>query len=306
MEFFFHRIADSSDDNSNITVWNKPSVEDLSGAFAESLLFGDRTTVLLGFSAVSTLIDWFGVGLFEELLHDGSIRFAFSEALTTAYITNENIRALNMKVPPGLAALQGTSQRHTTPQGRAFQEISENTGLPRKVRRDLARTVARHTVVIKEDVHGPSYEAARSDFTGVIGQELALPVDMDPDSGDLPDPHRRRYLNLAGANVNVRMAAALGCGNLIADNITARVLQQRVADALASVSVSSVDYRMVLQFEEVPDLGRLLRSGRLDYRKLVELRRTREAEEFRKWFNSVGFGPGLADTSIKTDYGRRR
>lgn len=287
MHFFFHHITLPSPDNDSRTWLNEPSVNSLHGAFAESLLIGTQTTVLLAFGSVPKLIEWLGLGLLEELLQEKVIQFAFAEALSTAYITNENIRALNMNVPPGLAAVFGKSQNHATVRGRAFQEISEEPKLPRPERRRIARLVEKHCQTIGKNVNEAAYDAARADVAGAIGEELAFPSGIDPDSGDLPEPFLRRYLNVAGANVNVQMAAALQCDNLIADRITARVLRARVSDALAAVSLSAADYRSVLQIEQVPDLGRLIDENRISFRRIVELSRTREAEEFRKWLTSV-------------------
>ncbi len=293
MRFFFHHLTKPSAENPDRTIWNEPSVGSLPGAFAESFLFGDGTTVLLGFNAVSTLIEWLGLPLFEELLESGSLRFAFAEAISTAYITSENLRALGMSTP-GLAALYGQDPRLTTPYGRTLQELADQTSFPRTERKRLARLVQSHVDVVDRQLHNVAFQAARSDVAGSIGEELAFPSGVDPDSGDLPEPYLRQYLNVAGANVNVQMSALLGCDNLVADVITARVMQQRVSESLASIGVKSADYRTVLQIEDAPDLGRLLEGRDISFRQIVELGRTQEAEEFRTWIKGVEPGDSMA------------
>ena len=287
MDSFFYQLETSAGENLDKTRWNETTVEDLQGALAESLLFGDSTTVLLAFGAVSTLIDWLGLNLFEEVLEQQVLRFAFAEALSTAYFTNDTIRALGIGASPGLAALYGTDPKHTSAHGRALQDLAEASRFSRNERRRLARLVQEHSVLVERDLHNAAYDAARADIAGDIGTELAFPRGVNPDSGNLRDPYLRRYLNVAGANVNVQVAASLGCDNLIANKMTARVLDQRVSDALSTVGTHSADYRVVLQIERVPDLGSLLRAGKLSFERVVELSRSREAEEFRRWLGSV-------------------
>ncbi|MEO0558053.1 MAG: hypothetical protein AAF170_07705 [Bacteroidota bacterium] len=281
--FYLPRLKHVSSDNELVDQLHRSSVTDLRGALAEALLFGDRVTINLGGGSASTLVEWLGEKLLEEILETERIEFSFSPALVTAaYITAENARALNLETL-GLTTLYGEGDRHNTSMGRATRQLADATDFPKwKVRR-LARMIERHTVDVPETVFDIAYAAAKDDIGGDVGAELFYTGSSDPEDGLLANADRRKYLAVASANVQIATAASLGRGRIVGGRTTHIVMRQRMAGAAGATCQGIEDIETVLDVQGIPDLGRSITTGATDFRKIFELSLTSEAQAFRDW-----------------------
>lgn len=287
MNFFFQHLENPDKQKSFDTYWSDNSVQDLKGAFAESILFGEKVTIKLTYGAVSKLIDWLGIDLLKIMIEENMVQFCALKPIGTTYLTKKMIEKRGSDVSPGLSFIFGTEARDTTIYSRVYSDLKENTNLSKKERHQLTKLVKTVCNIVENDVIHRASDAARNDITSNIGKELGFPINQNPDSGNLRRVEIRNYIRVTSANINIQLAAQHDCDNLIANRITSRVLENRITSALNSMNLSVADYRILLQLEKVPDFGKLIREDKITFEDLFKLRSTADAIAFRVWLNSV-------------------
>jgi hypothetical protein len=106
-----------------------------------------------------------------------------------------------------------------------------------------------------------------------------------PDAKDQRSDEIGSVLQLAHANVELRVAELAGCDDSSTSSPVGHILkakQERVAPDLSAKKA----FLVLREISGIPDVGELVLSKRVALRQLMRLRNSRDGEQFREWFHN--------------------
>jgi hypothetical protein len=278
------------------------------GLLAEKLLLYDTVTIPThdcGITAV--LLAWLGRGLFEDLLEEGVFKFCRLRAFV-AYAHGGGLFLARIEPQD-----QQRKERSTFwgPIDRAV-ELQIKHALPfigKEKRSKLVEKICRHSV-----------EASLDEFAKRIMKETHADVQSDDeisafftkkhprvDLARLPGikPKAMRILGqkppsdeiefllrLGEINLELALASKLQCSALTTDSlvqrlITAKIRRNRRNFPAPQHNVLNEGFRKILRLNRLPDLPSAVANDAIDLERIVQCRRSRKGEQFRRWIANL-------------------
>jgi hypothetical protein len=115
-----------------------------------------------------------------------------------------------------------------------------------------------------------------------------------PDAKDQRSDEIGSVLQLAHANVELRVAEAAGCEDSSTSSPVGHVLKAKEERVSAALSAKE-SFLVLREISGIPDVGELVLSKRVALRQLMRLRSSRSGEQFREWFHK-----NCRDDPVKT------
>lgn len=259
------------------------------GLFAEAILLGDEIVIGIWGPNLElvTLVRWLGDRLTEQLISDGTISFVFTPGMF-AYMGKKFKEANKMKAGPGLEWWTGVGKEWEEPREATVFALVEQLGFSRQRAKQLGDLVGNHTVTTESStMYDDVRLTSHNDMRSALGANFGFDGNNNPDSGDIPDKTKHKYLALAHANAVLCLTSSMSCNDIIADDMCSNVLEHRCAALLRPGTKSVNALTQILRFEEIPDVTALLNTGAVSFDDIVELRASDDVRAFRKWFSKM-------------------
>lgn len=260
------------------------------GLFAEALLFGDQINIAVNGPnlQVVTLFRWLGKKMVEDLIEQNIINFTFYPG-TLTYLTQGNIKAFgDGGLEPGLNIIIGGHQSWDNPFEATSFALEEQLSFDRRYRRYFSRLIEKHTKILSlKELWDHVIDSSKLDVREKVGASLGFKGLEDPDSGILSQPLISNYIDIAHSNLVIYLSSLQGCNEIFGSERTNELLGFHLENIVQSVQKNIEDFRTILEFERLPNLGVLIDNDMLTFDKILKLRKTKDGEKFRMWLGKL-------------------
>lgn len=250
------------------------------GGFGEQLLIHDTVSFKIYGENIplSILINTFGIKGTEELLEQDAIRFMLWNPGVTYFVDDI----------PGLLPLQ--SMVHSTSSVHSDPEASIASGLnflrepiPRRMRRDLTRKVAKKYQVPPEKLSRDAVEFGHTGYKQNLFAEMGLPHAKE--LTELSREEREKLCNLATQCLDISLLSMYQYSTYNSFDLLKLNRSHFVSLKDAKAVERVVD--TVFEIENVPDFVMMISKGMLDIKEIPKFRKTKGSKQFRTWIDKV-------------------
>jgi hypothetical protein len=305
----FVRLEIDTDLKPNLEFASNPGVR---GHLASQLLLYDKVAIqTTDFGIVPTLVEWFGEGLFREILASGSITFIHSRNVL-AYVPNgHGIVMVRLHGSPSKPLPWWQEVMYSNRDSAIEQQLSYR--LPNfsiNTRASILQAAMQQVVefpfsndrtmdnvideTYKDTLNLPLLsDLMRKEFPGqdrVLLNHLPIRPDQilfhgGPSTGEFTSA-ARLMLRIAEINLEIRVARLLGGADLFTAEGSQEIIQNKLSryyqgnDTIRS-------YLKLLKLRRIPDLGAAVATGQFPIGEAWKLRQSREARKFREWLRII-------------------
>jgi len=257
--------------------------------FIDSLFLNDKVTFKVSGPNLDiiALFRWFEKSAVERLLEEKIIEFIYAPGIFT-YLTKGNIETLKLSSNPGLNMVSAIDPSWGSVFDSTYTSMKEQTDYPRSYRRYISRLVEKTTVSIStDDLKKNVYETSQFDVRNEIGKEFGFEQYDDPDDGCISQDMLGHYLDIAHSNNILFLSASNNCTTILGNENTNKILTLRIKNIATKLDKAVADFQYIKNFEDFPNILPLLRNGTLKFDKLLKLRNSKDAQNFREWIHNL-------------------
>jgi hypothetical protein len=297
MNLFFEAIDKCVIPRSTRVIPPQEVDDNVASLFLESMLLNEKIFFHINGPnlEIVPLLRWFSLKEVEQLIEEEILHFIFVHG-AILYLTKENISNLKLSSPPGLNFLRSFEPSWESITDGTTHILKEQTNLSRSERRNLSNLIEKKTLYInREDYKNYIYETTRSDVRGEIGRSFGFKNVENPDDGSLNNDLMSNYISIAKNNSILYLSAKSNCLSIIGEESTNEILKMRLGSISQAMDKKIDNFQYIKEFEDLPDLFKLYKSGKYPLNKIVKIRNTSDAQKFREWIHSV-----KSDTSLQT------
>lgn len=300
-------------DNPNIRFQQYTGDRWIAGRVMESLLYYDRIVVpTVDFSVIVPLVHWLGLGLFKELL--ASEALSFIRYTGSLGYSGNGVGLVLFEIQPGKKPekeekpkdwwirsarclpheavilqlenrLKGLGKGVIDRAGKLVELCTVDTRLPEfteKVENETYRDILGSQIL-------STYFSIRNSnlkhLTGINPNDIRVFTRLPKPAvaGDEIDI----TLRLAMLNLETYLAEEAGTRDMVTDRGFSPLLEAKI-HRYSGGKIAKDSFSNLITIEQLPDLVSSIRDGRLDSAKVWQFRNTKNACQFRQWFDEIG------------------